>query len=173
MSDEEPNRQRVGAFDDGKEVSSLGPPAPSDEQRAIGGDAIERAGGVPNETPDLRPRVVISEEAVEAFRKAIEFAPLKHDAGEPIRVVDGDGKLLFMVDYPELVKPDMVTLLETILESRWIVQSGQCATCGVGLVDTFDALDMDDEERLICIRCSQSDYEDWCRDHDDDGQRMS
>ena len=31
MSDEVQNQQNVGAFDDGKEVSSLGPPAPSDD----------------------------------------------------------------------------------------------------------------------------------------------
>ena len=142
------NAENVGAFDDGKEVASLGPPAPSD-----------------NLAKCIR------------CRRAM---PISSDELAAPEVIDGGDDwccekclTLVKIDFPELVKPDTAALLETILESRWIVQSGQCATCGVGVVDTFDALDMDDEGRLFCIRCSQSDYEEWCQDHDDNDEQLS
>jgi hypothetical protein len=55
-----------------------------------------------------------------------------------------------------------VTLMETVIGARWILQSGQCASCGVGVVDDPAALDLGDEERLICIRYSESDAHEGC-----------
>ncbi len=225
MSDEVQNTQNVGAFDDGKEVSSLGPPA------------IETVGGVPNEAPDLQPRVVTNQEAVEAFYQNDPDPGLQGDYwdsccvclrgtdtalafqgeaewlvaglmqfGIPVREAEAtvsiyfgyavgevpDGILTMPVrvcsacvskakpnfpapvvvmqdaqipvigqpfkhDFPELDKADTVALMETVAEARLILQSGQCALCGVGIVDDPADLDMEDGEgRLICIRCSES-----------------
>lgn len=73
-----------------------------------------------------------------------------------------------MNDFPELEKADLVTLMETVIASRWIVQGGDCASCGITLTPDIDALDVDDDGRLICISCAESNSEE-----DDESLRVA